>query len=212
MQRKYEWWIGPCITQSICILIAPSFAAASIYSMLGRIIAMTNAEAYSIIKRRWIAIFFVFSDVFAFLMICVGGGFMAINLENEMGKHIIVGGLIMQLSTYGFFVVVAASFYQRVDALPPAKKQRHSQIRWQHHLKSIFIVSVFIIIRSIFRIVEYAQGFDGYFFTHEVFLYVYQCSKIYLDPDGIGGKKPTAGYAADKRAFLKNMIKSLLHN
>lgn len=42
------------------------------YSMLGRIIAMTNAEAYSIIKRRWIATFFVFSDVFAFLMICVG--------------------------------------------------------------------------------------------------------------------------------------------
>ncbi|KAF4311407.1 rta1 domain protein [Botryosphaeria dothidea] len=183
-QKQNEWSMGPYVVQSMCLLVAPSFAAASMYSILGRIIALTNAEAYSIIKKRWITVFFVFSDVFAFLMTAVGGGLMAsesaTSYGSQIGRHTIVGGLIIQLATYCFFVAVAATFYQRMDALPPVKKQRHSQIHWQHHLRTIFLASSFFILRSIFRIIEYAQGYGGYVFDHEAFLYVFDATPMAL--------------------------------
>ena len=38
---------------------------------------------------------------------------------------------------------------------------------------SLYVVSALVIIRSIFRVVEYAQGHEGYLQSHEVFFYVF---------------------------------------
>lgn len=54
--------------QSALILIAPAFLAASVYMTLGRIIAMLQAERYSVIKLRWLTKIFVAGDVLSFLM------------------------------------------------------------------------------------------------------------------------------------------------
>lgn len=62
----------PYLIQSTFLLAAPSFFAASIYSTLGRIIAVTDGDAYALIKKRWATIFFVLADVFALLMQAAG--------------------------------------------------------------------------------------------------------------------------------------------
>lgn len=36
--------------------------------VLGRIILLTDGESHSIIKKRWLTKFFVFGDVFSFLL------------------------------------------------------------------------------------------------------------------------------------------------
>lgn len=71
-QKEDQWSIEPYLIQSTFLLVAPSFFAASIYSVLGRIIASTDGDAYALIKKRWAAVFFVMADVFAFLMQAVG--------------------------------------------------------------------------------------------------------------------------------------------
>ena len=40
-------------------------------------------------------------------------------------------------------------------------------------MRTLYLTSVFIMIRSIVRTVEFLQGYKGYIITHEAFLYVF---------------------------------------
>jgi hypothetical protein len=44
---------------------------------------------------------------------------------------------------------------------------------WKRHLCALYLASALIIIRSVFRAVEYMQGNNGYLLRHEVYLYVF---------------------------------------
>jgi hypothetical protein len=44
-------------------------------------------------------------------------------------------------------------------------------VAWRRHLYVLYVTSALILIRSIFRVVEYLQGNDGYLISHEVFIY-----------------------------------------
>lgn len=55
--------------------------------------------------------------------------------------------------------------------VPTSRAQ--SAVPWRKHLITLYAASVLIMIRSIFRVVEYLQGFSGYLLSHEVYLYVF---------------------------------------
>lgn len=57
----------PYVMQSLLILLAPAFFAASIYMVLGRIIHLVDGEAHSIIRAKWLTKIFVGGDVLSFL-------------------------------------------------------------------------------------------------------------------------------------------------
>ncbi|OJD33697.1 rta1 domain protein [Diplodia corticola] len=183
-QKKDRWSMEPYLIQSTFLLVAPTFFATSIYSTFGRIIAVTDGDAYALIKKRWVAIFFVLADVFALLMQAVGGGLMAMGSTDptrfNLGQHTIVGGLIVQLVVYCLFFVSVATFYRRLSTLPSAKRQKHARIDWHRHLTTLFVVSILLMVRSLFRILEYAQGHDGYLYRHEAFTYVFDALPMAL--------------------------------
>jgi hydrogenase/urease accessory protein HupE len=45
--------------------------------------------------------------------------------------------------------------------------------RWQEVLAMLYAVSVLIMVRSVFRVIEYVMGTDGYLSRHEWPLYVF---------------------------------------
>lgn len=47
-----------------------------------------------------------------------------------------------------------------------------SRIPWARCMKVLYTVSCLIMIRSIYRVIEYAQGSGGYFQSKEAFVYV----------------------------------------
>jgi len=61
-----NWTTGPYIMQSLLLLLAPTFFAASIYMILGRIILLTDGETHSLIRARWLTKLFVAGDVLSF--------------------------------------------------------------------------------------------------------------------------------------------------
>jgi uncharacterized membrane protein len=63
-----NWALGPYIIQSVLLLVAPAFFAASIYMELGRIVEMTNGDKQIIVRRSWLTKMFVLGDVLGFLM------------------------------------------------------------------------------------------------------------------------------------------------
>ncbi|OGE50106.1 hypothetical protein PENARI_c018G03574 [Penicillium arizonense] len=164
---------GPYIMQSALILIAPAFLAASIYMTLGRIIFMLNGEKFSLIRLKWLTKIFVTGDVLSFLMQASGAGIMVKDTTNpSTGERIIIGGLLVQIIFFGFFMITALVFQSRIMSNPTGMSNELSNL-WRRHLTALYITSVLILVRSIVRVVEYIQGYDGYLMKQEVFIYVF---------------------------------------
>ena len=167
--------LGPYIIQSVLLLVPPSLFAASIYMTLGRIIRGLGptAESCSLIGVNWLTRFFVLGDAFAFLVQATGAGMAASgDTMAEMGEHVVVGGLVIQVLFFGLFVAAAVVFQLRFQAMiGPGGAE--PAMAWRGMMNMLYGASVLILARCVFRIVEYAMGMEAYLLTHEWTLYVF---------------------------------------
>ena len=93
--------------------------------------------------------------------------------NSKKGERIIVGGLFVQLVFFGLFVITAAVFQRKGAAY---LKSLPKDITWKKHLFALYGTSILILIRSVFRVIEYLQGNNGYLLRREVFLYVFDAA------------------------------------
>ena len=49
-------------------------------------------------------------------------------------------------------------------------------LSWRKHLNTLYAASALILIRSVFRVIEFKQGNDGYLLGYEVFLYIFDAT------------------------------------
>jgi hypothetical protein len=166
--------VGGFVLQAILILVAPALYAASIYMILGRLIRILRAQHLSLIRVEWVTRIFVTGDVIAFSLQAGGGGVQSggtLDLYNS-GEKIIIAGLFCQICVFGFFMITAIVFHGRISKAP-TRMARRGGIPWQRYLYVLYIASFIIMIRSVFRVVEYLQGNSGYLISHEIFLYIF---------------------------------------
>lgn len=97
----------------------------------------------------------------------------------DLGEHIITAGLAIQVLFFGLFVVVSGIFHWRIKAMPSLRSKQLS-IPWESYLYILYIASALILIRSVFRIIEYVMGGDGILLEHEYFLYIFDASLMFL--------------------------------
>ncbi|KAM0437896.1 hypothetical protein ACHAPT_002261 [Fusarium lateritium] len=166
--------IGGFVIQAILILVAPALYAASIYMILGRLIRSLRAEHLSLIRVKWVTRIFVTGDVVAFSLQAGGGGIQAGGTLDlyKIGEKIIIAGLLCQICIFGFFIATAMLFHYRLT-LEPTPVVESGDIPWLRYLWTLYVTSLIILIRSVFRVVEYLQGNDGYLISHEIFLYIF---------------------------------------
>jgi len=88
------------------------------------------------------------------------------------GQKIVVGGLFVQIISFGLFIAVALIFHVRMLKVPTTRVLTES-LPWKKHLTALYVSSTLIMIRSIFRVAEFIQGRDGYLMGHEWFMYVF---------------------------------------
>ncbi|KAF7591053.1 hypothetical protein BBP40_002013 [Aspergillus hancockii] len=170
---------GPYVMQSALILIAPAFLAASVYMTLGRIISMLQAERYSVIPLKWLTKIFVAGDVLSFLMQASGAGLMVTGDSPSTGEHVIIGGLFVQIVFFGFFVITAIIFEIRMAKQRISTSVEAGRI-WRRHMVALYVTSIFILVRSVVRVVEYLGGYDGYLMKHELFIYVFDALLMFI--------------------------------
>ncbi|KAI8664961.1 hypothetical protein NCS56_00930400 [Fusarium sp. Ph1] len=166
--------IGGFVIQAILILVAPALYAASIYMILGRLIRTLRAEHLSLIPVNWVTRIFVTGDVVAFSLQAGGGGIQSAGTLDlyKIGEKIIIAGLFCQICIFGFFIVTAILFHRRITHTPTRVAER-GDVPWKRYLWVLYTTSLIIMIRSVFRVVEYLQGNKGYLITHEIFLYIF---------------------------------------
>lgn len=149
--------------------------AATVYMVLGRLVLVLQGEKNAIIKPRWITKVFVTGDVLSFFTQGAGAGLLsAAKTQTDVNKanYIIVGGLAIQILFFGFFIVVTAVFHWRMRHHPTHRSQA-LQAPWQGLLWALYIASTMILIRSVYRVAEYAQGSDGELQRKEFWLYIF---------------------------------------
>ncbi|PBK96439.1 RTA1-domain-containing protein [Armillaria gallica] len=164
--------VGPYVVQSVLLLVAPALFAASIYVVLGRLIRKLHTERFSLIRINWLTKFFVAGDVLSFLMQSSGGGLLAKAKDQSdvnLGQTIIIIGLVVQIVWFGGFILVSAVFHYRMRVVPIII-ERNS---WRTFMYALYAASTMIMVRSVFRVVEYAGGNDGYLMRSEVWLYIF---------------------------------------
>lgn len=88
------------------------------------------------------------------------------------GELIVITGLALQILIFGIFVVVAYIFHTRM-LKAPTQRVATMTIPWLKHLHALYGSSALILVRSLFRVIEYAQGNNGYLFRHEAFMYLF---------------------------------------
>ncbi|WKT38219.1 RTA-like protein [Fusarium oxysporum f. sp. vasinfectum] len=173
--------IMPYAVQNMFILIAPALFAASIYMVLGRIIRGLNADKHSLLKPTKLTRTFVLGDVLSF-MIQGGGAGMSVVQNASLSKwaeRIVILGLVVQIVIFGLFCTVSLVFQRRMIREPTAESIG-TIMPWESTLYMLYAVSLLIMIRSIFRIIEYAQGYTGYALSHEWTLYIFDTLLMWL--------------------------------
>ncbi|KAF3196487.1 hypothetical protein TWF106_004816 [Orbilia oligospora] len=152
---------GLYIAQFVLVVLAPVFTAAGDYIILGRLLERVlpggpRAKALGL-PARWITWIFVASDLISFVMQGIGATIISANTDGrnpaaqKQGQHIIMAGLAIQIAFFSFFACAVVRFDTKT-------RGSHSGAKWRALVYCL--------------IVEFAQGWDGYLMSHEVYFYV----------------------------------------
>lgn len=173
--------LGSYIIQQMFILLPPVLFAASIYMVLARIIRATEGDKFSMIRPSRLTKTFVWGDVFAFYIQGGGGGLTAMGSKQTtskinfalMGQWIIIGGLALQMLIFGFFCLTAFTFQKRYQKYLDTASSVPVWPEWKEMMHMLYGVSGLIMIRTIFRVVEFAAGTTNYLISHEWPIYIF---------------------------------------
>jgi hypothetical protein len=108
-----------------------------------------------------------------------GGSLVAVAMTSpgstkaQMGSNIILAGIILQTIWFVFFVAGAAWFHYRMRAYPNSMVLTSPDIHWQQYLGSLYLVSGLVIVRSLFRLAEFAEGYEGSIQRNEAPFYIF---------------------------------------
>lgn len=154
------------IMQATFLLLPPIFFAASMYMTYSRIVRTVRGQSFSLITPRWTTRLFVFGDLFTLNIQGNGAGLLANPDTIHIGNPIVVTGLILQVLLFIVFVVVSMKFHGRFRT--HLKETGAScEVPWTTYLHVLYSMSLAILVRNIYRIVEYIMGQNGYLMENE---------------------------------------------
>ena len=178
--------------QITTLIIAPTFFAAALYVLLGRLVDVIGRET-SLVRPRVYTVVFCTCDVVSLVVQAVGGAMASIAADEPdgdtaTGTHIMVGGIIFQMATMTVYAGFVFDFLRRVFLRQRAYLSAgggggggngggggggggNLTTPVKKVLAALFISFVMIYIRSVYRTIELLEGWDGYLITNEGFFF-----------------------------------------
>jgi hypothetical protein len=148
--------------------------------VLGRIIRSIHAEHLSPIRPRLLTKLFVLGDFIALTIQGNASGLTAKASTQKAGEAIITAGLFIQIALFGLFCFVAFIFHKRMLQRGGKEAEQHPHVPWKQGLWVLYICSALIMFRSIFRVVEYIMGVDGYLLATEWPMYAMDAAPMII--------------------------------
>ncbi|CAG7997219.1 unnamed protein product [Penicillium nalgiovense] len=172
----------PYIMQDIFLVLPPVFFAATLYMTYSHVVIAIHGEPFSPISMRWATRFFVTGDIVCLLIQGNAAGLLAKPETTKTGDYIIIAGLILQIFIFVYFLICCLLFNMRFR-VQVGEAEATAHVPWQACLNMLYVTSMAILARNIFRVVEFAmQSVDdtGYLVTHEWPLYAFDGALMLL--------------------------------
>ncbi|GAA97226.1 uncharacterized protein L969DRAFT_14685 [Mixia osmundae IAM 14324] len=185
---RHDVTSGVFIATNLFVVLSPAAFLAFNYITYGRLIRQINGNV-SLINPRKVTRIFVASDIFTFLVQGAGGGLIASG--SSTGQIIFLVGLAGQGASYALFCVLFVSAHIRIvrarrrttfsnekagsqatlanhdgDDAPAVQPTAYDQPFWTV-FACLYATSVPILIRSVYRVIELAVGYNGVLYNHE---------------------------------------------
>ncbi|KAH9977061.1 RTA1-like protein [Lactifluus volemus] len=177
---RHPFLFPPFIIQILTLVLAPTSLVAANFILLGRIMRRLGPQYSRLTPRRY-TIVFIFSDLVALLIQGMGGSIVSrayrskprskpnsnLQAQLRLGSHIALGGITFQLVAIAAYCAFAAEFLIRyarerpIRYVPGEAYRGTMDIRLKCVLYAMFITTIFIIIRTIFRTVAFVDGWRG---------------------------------------------------
>lgn len=88
------------------------------------------------------------------------------------GEKVVIAGLALQVATFVVFLVAAVDFHARMKHTSKTEQGMDNGV-WRKMLLVLYTLSSLILLRCVFRLVEYVMGNAAYLISHEWTLYVF---------------------------------------
>lgn len=178
---------GPWIAQKLLILLAPALFTITYHLTINRVFSVLDARKFSIIPLQWLAKVFITLDMLSFFLLGAGVGLLSrdSSSQQENGRRIIVGGSALQIALFVLFLTVLIIFQLRLKKNPTPQsieyRQQPSNLRnWKMIIVSLYISSVFMILRSLLVCFQHGQGANGHISKYEGYMYVFDSTLMFL--------------------------------
>ncbi|KAJ7458738.1 RTA1 like protein-domain-containing protein [Mycena galericulata] len=189
--------LGLYIIMDMFILLSPCAFLATDYMLLARLTSTFDEEIVKtclFIRPSRIVGLFVWSDGITFFMQAAGGGLSATKNAStaNLGNKIAIIGLCLQLGSFLLFTLLTLVFGWRVqtrfpDAWRPRIGRKPFTVAgggqvddWRILYWTLCLTCIGILVRSIFRIAEYAGGYRGFLSAHEGYFYCFDSLPLWI--------------------------------
>ncbi|KAF2008814.1 RTA1-domain-containing protein [Aaosphaeria arxii CBS 175.79] len=186
------WIMNNFLVNLICLTISPALITAGIYLCLSRVITVVGSEN-SRMKPKMYTWVFVGADLLALVLQALGGGIAATAKDSKgskQGTNIMIGGLISQVVTMALFFAIWLDFVLRVRrarlagtlsrSQPPLYEALRSTRTFSLFQWSLFIASVTIFVRCVYRVAELWEGFSGHLANDEATFMIFEGPMIII--------------------------------
>lgn len=181
IQMLHKPIYGAYVAMQCLLIIPPSFLALVQYITLGKVVALVKQrfpERKLLVKPRLVIWGFFVMEIIALTCQGAGAGLSVsdkgVNDTLKSGRALLIVGLValvVLMLCYG----ITAVYVNR----SPLYDVKHS-----HNLRRLFpvlyVCTGLLLIRNIFRLVEFAQGFEGAIARQEKYFYGFDALMIFL--------------------------------
>lgn len=166
------------LSQQLLILLSPAAFLAFNYLLYGQFVADCLDPSYSRIPPRKAATWFVISNLVSSLIQTVGGGLQTSKSvsTDKLGVNMVLAGLAIQTIPFALFIFLCLHVYKHIRAHGISL----SSETWGPIVPALLFSSATIMLRCIYRIIEYIQGSGGYLMTHELWLYLLDALPLFI--------------------------------
>ncbi|CAI6094746.1 hypothetical protein V2G26_007688 [Clonostachys chloroleuca] len=188
----------PYVVQFALVILAPVLMAGVIYVVFSRIVFWAVPPEHRTMRMIWvpprfITLIFVGFDIISLLLQLCAAVLIAgtdptdSNAKDKvnLGKNLGLAGVSVQLFGFGLFSVAAVRFHFTSRQLSSDYASKN-ETRWnmtKHYSTLLYVVNascLLILIRSIFRMIEFAQGKSGTTQQAEWYQYVFDTLPIFI--------------------------------
>jgi hypothetical protein len=188
------------IVMYLFVVLSPAGFLAFNYILFGRFAAALQGTKPSLVKKqqeektlqtrskitflppRLIKIIFVTSDVVTFCIQAAGGGLQTSQMFEtiKVGNHIFLAGTIIQTFSYIVFAALTIVAHARLyysGNNNVSNKHQYSVFNIAGNpvvqlVDLLYLSSIGLLIRSCYRIAEFAQGYGGDLYSHEIYTFL----------------------------------------